>query len=54
MHDLARRFNLDTKANMLELSAGWQQRVAIAASLSSGAGILLLDEPFSALDDLGT
>ncbi|MFM2384314.1 MAG: putative HMP/thiamine import ATP-binding protein YkoD, partial [Actinomycetota bacterium] len=54
VHDVARRFHLDTKANLLELSSGWQQRVAIAASLSSGAGILLLDEPFSALDDLGT
>ena len=54
VHDVARRFHLDTKANLLELSAGWQQRVAIAAALSSGSTILLLDEPFSALDDLGT
>jgi energy-coupling factor transport system ATP-binding protein len=54
VNELAGKFNLDTKANPLELSAGWQQRVAIAAALSSGANILLLDEPFSALDDSGS
>jgi energy-coupling factor transporter ATP-binding protein EcfA2 len=51
---LANQFGLDPKSNLLELSAGWQQRVAVAAALSSGAKILLLDEPFSALDDQGT
>lgn len=34
-----------------ELSAGQQQRVAVAASLSLDANILLLDEPFSFLDE---
>ena len=36
------------------LSAGWQQRVAIAAGMTSGAKVLLLDEPLSALDDQAT
>jgi energy-coupling factor transporter ATP-binding protein EcfA2 len=32
------------------MSAGWQQRVAIAAGICSGSKVLLLDEPLSALD----
>lgn len=53
--ELAQTFELGDKltTDPRTLSAGWQQRVAIAAALTAGAKTLLLDEPFSMLDGNG-
>jgi ABC-2 type transport system ATP-binding protein len=45
-----RRFGLDAKKKVKELSHGMKVKLQIAAALSHGAELLILDEPTSGLD----
>src|SRR5437879_5298700 len=49
-HDLTKRFRLDPKAKLQNLSKGQYSKVALALALAPDPEVLILDEPTSGLD----
>ncbi|GHU58737.1 ABC transporter ATP-binding protein [Clostridia bacterium] len=52
-HSLLKRFNLDPRKKVKELSRGMKVKLQFSAALSHDASLLLLDEPTSGLDPAG-
>jgi ABC-2 type transport system ATP-binding protein len=49
-HDLTRRFQLDPRAKLQNLSKGQYSKVALSLALAADPEVLILDEPTSGLD----
>ena len=50
INEVLEQLNLDPNAELSSLSGGWLRKAALGRALVSGPRVLLLDEPFGALD----